>query len=122
MGVHPRPSRVLHNSLMPLLPDCADCPLATCRALPTVVVWGRRKYTDGAAPLKELCNAYQPDSPSGRCIRFSHHGGPHQTFVSEWNEGEMTSRRRAPPLAKAKQQGAKQNRDRNRRPHTNFRP
>ena len=49
----------------------------------------------------QLCNAPQPDDPARRCIRYLDHPGPHQTFVSEWNEGDKESRRRPRPASAA---------------------
>jgi len=49
----------------------------------------------------QLCNAPQPDDPARRCIRYADHTGPHQTFVSEWNEGDKESRRRPRPASAA---------------------
>ena len=49
----------------------------------------------------QLCNAPQPDDPARRCIRYESHPGPHQTFVSEWNEGDKESRRRPRPASAA---------------------
>ena len=45
-----------------------------------------------------LCEARLPDGNGGRCIREHGHSGAHQTFVSEWMEGAMFSRRRQPPV------------------------
>src|SRR5204863_398580 len=49
----------------------------------------------------QLCNAPQPDDPARRCIRYLDHTGSHQTFVSEWNEGDKESRRRPRPVSAA---------------------
>ena len=51
-----------------------------------------RKTTQGNAT--HLCEATQPDGRMQRCIRFEGHDGPHQTFVAEWSEGDVESRRR----------------------------
>src|SRR5688572_2127981 len=47
-----------------------------------------------------LCSAQQPDKPTGQCILYCGHEGPHQTFVAEWNEGAVNSRRRQPRSAR----------------------
>ena len=44
--------------------------------------------------MKRLCCAPQPGDASRHCIRFHDHTGPHQTFVAEWNDGDINSRRR----------------------------
>ena len=49
----------------------------------------------------QLCNATQPDDPARRCIRYLEHPGPHQTFVSEWNDGDKEARRRPRPASAA---------------------
>jgi hypothetical protein len=46
----------------------------------------------------ELCEARQPDGHCARCIREAGHSGAHQTFVSEWQDGEGASRRRQRPV------------------------
>lgn len=57
----------------------------------------------------QLCNAAQPDDPARRCIRYENHPGPHQTFVSEWNDGDKEARRRPRPnAAPAKQEPRRQ--------------
>jgi hypothetical protein len=57
----------------------------------------------------EICSVPEPSSPTGRCILFRHHNGPHQSFVSEWGEGELKSRRRARPLDLKHTAATKQN-------------
>jgi hypothetical protein len=49
----------------------------------------------------QLCNIPQPDDTARRCIRYENHPGPHQTFVSEWNEGDKEARRRPRPATAA---------------------
>ena len=46
------------------------------------------------ALVGQFCRAPKPDDPNRRCIRYGNHPGPHQTFVSEWYEGEKEARRR----------------------------
>jgi hypothetical protein len=54
--------------------------------------------------MNDLCRATQPDKPCARCIRYTGHTGPHQTFVAEWHEGaEKARRRNAPVFAKRRQ-------------------
>jgi hypothetical protein len=53
------------------------------------------------ACMKQLCNAPQPDHPMHRCVRFNQHTGPHQTFVAEWADGDVNSRRRPPRQLRA---------------------
>jgi len=59
--------------------------------------------------MKQLCNAPQPDHPTHHCVRFQQHSGPHQTFVAEWKDGDLNSRRRpALPFRAGNQTGKRQ--------------
>src|SRR5258708_26186003 len=60
-----------------------------------------RRFANEIHLSHQLCNAPQPDDPARRCIRYADHQGPHQTFVSEWNEGDKDSRRRPRPASAA---------------------
>ena len=62
---------------------------------------GARRFANEIHLSHQLCNAPQPDDPARRCIRYVDHPGPHQTFVSEWNEGDKEARRRPRPASAA---------------------
>ena len=43
-----------------------------------------------------LCCVPQPGSNKHDCIMYLGPGGPHQSFVSLWNDGDVAAKRRAP--------------------------